>query len=173
MSNAVVYEGDAADYALLMEAGLPEAPSVLLTTHDDAMNIYLASYCRRLKPDLRIVSRITHERNIESIHRAGADFVLSYASLGVAAVLSVLQGRELTVLGEGLDLFTTPLPLSLHDKTLAQSEIGARTGLIVIGLQHNGDLTANPPAAALLTSGSELVMLGSRKQYKQFLDLYH
>lgn len=173
MSNAVVYEGDAADYALLMEAGLPEAPSVLLTTHDDAMNIYLASYCRRLKPDLRIVSRITHERNIESIHRAGADFVLSYASLGVAAVLSVLQGRELTVLGEGLDLFTTPLPTSLHDKTLAQSEIGARTGLIVIGLQHNGDLTANPPAAALLTSGSELVMLGSRKQYKQFFDLYH
>ena len=46
------------------------------------MNIYLAVYCRRLKPDLRIVSRITHERNVEAIHRAGADFVLSYTSLG-------------------------------------------------------------------------------------------
>ena len=50
--------------------------SVLLTTNDDAMNIYLAIYCRRLNPGLRIVSRITHERNVEAIHRAGADFVL-------------------------------------------------------------------------------------------------
>ena len=51
--------------------------SVLLTTNDDAMNIYLAVFSRRLNPGLRIVSRITHERNIDAIHRAGADFMLS------------------------------------------------------------------------------------------------
>ena len=71
-----------------------EAPSVLLTTNDDAMNTYLASYCRNLNPELRVVSRITHERNLDAIHRAGADFVLSYASLGVEAVFSILQGKE-------------------------------------------------------------------------------
>ena len=68
------------------------ASSVLLTTNDDAMNIYLAVYCRRLNPALRIVSRITHERNVEAIHRAGADFVLSYTTLGVEAVMSLLRG---------------------------------------------------------------------------------
>ena len=51
---------------------------MLLTTNDDAMNIYLAVYCRKLNRDLRIVSRITHERNVEAIHRAGADFVLRF-----------------------------------------------------------------------------------------------
>src|SRR5690606_37412046 len=108
-----VIEGDAADFDVLREAGLLEAPSVLLTTHDDAMNIFLASYCRRLNPELRIVSRVSHERNVESIHRAGADFVLSYASLGVSAVQSILYGKELVVLGEGFDLFSVPLPPTL------------------------------------------------------------
>ena len=77
-----VYAGDAADRETIERAGIGRVASVLLTTNDDAMNIYLAVYCRKLNPGLRIVSRITHERNVEAIHRAGADFVLSYTSLG-------------------------------------------------------------------------------------------
>jgi delta-aminolevulinic acid dehydratase/porphobilinogen synthase len=49
---------------------------------------------RRLDPDVRIVSRITHERNLESIRRAGADLVLSYADLAVEAITTVLQGQR-------------------------------------------------------------------------------
>lgn len=163
-----VFPGNAADYDLLKQAGVLEAPSVLLTTNDDAMNIYLTAYCRRLNPDLRIVSRITHERNLEAIHRAGADFVLSYASLGVEAVYSILKGRELIVLGEGVDVFSLPLPQSLYNKTLAETGIGARTGLNVIAIQHNDDVQTNPSASTVLTPGSELLMLGSTQQRQEF-----
>ena len=52
--------GDAADSEVLFEAGLKEASLIILSTNDDAVNIYLSIYCRRLKPDARIVSRITH-----------------------------------------------------------------------------------------------------------------
>ncbi|MCH7473955.1 MAG: NAD-binding protein, partial [Gemmatimonadetes bacterium] len=78
-----LFLGDAADRRVLDEAGIAETPCVLLTTHDDAMNVYLTVYCRRLNPNARILTRVTHERNVEAIQRAGADFVLSYASLGV------------------------------------------------------------------------------------------
>src|SRR5688572_6332763 len=87
-----VFPGDAADRELLDQAGIFAARSLLLTTNNDAMNIYLAVFCRRLNRELRIVSRITHERNLEAIHRAGADFVLSYTTLGVEAVMSLLHG---------------------------------------------------------------------------------
>ena len=80
--GVTLFAGDAADRRALEQAGIHSVSSVLLTTNDDAMNIYLAVYCRRLNPSLRIVSRITHERNVEAIHRAGADFVLSYTTLG-------------------------------------------------------------------------------------------
>lgn len=167
-----VITGDASDLEILTKAGLQEAPSVLLTTHDDSMNIFLASYCRRLNPDLRIVSRISHERNIESIHRAGADFVLSYATLAVETVSSILRGKELVVLGEGLDLFSVPVPQPLKGETLARSGIGAETGLIVIGIQKNGTFSGNPPASAVLEPGAELVMMGDAAQRQRFADLY-
>ncbi len=163
-----LFIGDAADRELLMGAGLAEAPSVLLTTNDDAMNIYLAVYCRRLNPGLRIVSRITHERNIEAIHRAGADFVLSYASLGAEAILSILQGRESVILGEGFDLFHVAVPASLTGRTLAESAIRARTGLNVLAVREPGGLALAAAASTELVAGGELVMLGSETQRRAF-----
>lgn len=167
-----VFIGDAADYELLTRAGIMEAPSVVLTTNDDAMNIYLASYCRNLNPELRVVSRITHERNLEAVHRAGANLVLSYASLGTEAVLSILQGKELIMLGEGVDLFSVALPESLCGKTLAETGIGERTGLNVIAIQHNGTVRSNMSASTVLVAGAELLMLGSRKQRQEFVEVF-
>ena len=167
-----VLVGDAADYDILMQSGIMEAPSVLLSTNDDAVNIYLASYCRHLNPDLRIVSRITHARNIESIHRAGADFVLSYDSLGITAVRSILKGRELIVMGEGVDLFSTVLPESLSGRTIAETGIGARTGLIIIAVQNGKEMITNPSASTVLESGAELLMLGDAGQ-RQILQKFY
>ncbi len=167
-----LFLGDAADRQVLDEAGIAETPCVLLTTHDDAMNIYLTVYCRRLNPDARILTRVTHERNVEAIQRAGADFVLSYASLGVQMVSSIAQGRELVVLGEGVDLFYLPLPPSLADKTLADAGIGARTGLNVIGVQLDGHLVTDLPPDQRLVNGSTLVALGSAEQWERFSAVY-
>ncbi len=163
-----LFIGDAADRGLIMSAGLEETPTVLLTTNDDPMNIYLAVYCRRLNPGLRIVSRITHERNIEAIHRAGADFALSYASLGAGAVLSLLQGRESVILGEGFDLFYVPLPEVLKGRTLAQSEIRLRSGLNVLAVRSSDGRVTAATASTVLEPGSELVMLGSEAQLRAF-----
>jgi Trk K+ transport system NAD-binding subunit len=163
-----VFIGDAADHKVLMEAGLAETPSVIISTNDDAANIYLAVYCRRLRPDLRIVSRVTHERNIEAIHRAGADFVLSFASLGAESVLSILQKRELAVMGEGIEMFYVRVPESLAGKTLSKSEIGLRTGLNVIAVQEGEKTITNPQGDLVLAVENELIMIGNAAQRAKF-----
>ena len=167
-----VLMGDATDPEVLAQAGVKEAPSVLLTSKDDALNIYLAFQCRRLNPDLRIVSRIRHERNIEAIHRAGADFVLGSASLGTEATFSILKGRALIVLGEGVDLFSEPVPQTLDGKTLAESKIGAQTGLNVIAVRQNGEIITSPPPSTPLKPGAELLMFGDADQRRQFVELF-
>ncbi len=167
-----LFLGDAADRQVLDQAGIAEAPTVLLTTHDDAMNIYLTVYCRRLNPAVRILTRATHERNVKAIRRAGADFVLSYTSIGVQTVYSIVQGQELVMLGEGVDLFYLPLPPSLAGKTLAEAEIGARTGLNVIALQEDGQMVTNLRPDQQLTEGSVLVALGSAEQRQSFETVY-
>ena len=167
-----VFVGDANDRETLREAGLEDAPSVLLTTNDDAVNVYLAVYCRRLKPDLRIVSRITHDRNLEAIHRAGADFVLSYSALGAEAVMSFLEGHEPVMLGEGVDLFSVRLPPSLENKTLAETGIGSRTGLSVVAVRQDGQPVTNLRASMQLEAGAQLIMLGSVRQRRAFDDAF-
>jgi Trk K+ transport system NAD-binding subunit len=161
--------GDAADLNVVTRAGIREAPSVLLTTSDDAINIFLAVYCRRLNPNARIVCRIVDEWNLEAIHRAGADFALSHGSLAAKSVLSEVQANDLIVLGEGADIFIETVPTSLAGKTLAESGIGAQTGLNLIAIRSGEASTTNPAADTLLTDGAELVMLGAVNQYQEFM----
>ena len=164
--------GDAAELETIRKAGIERAPSVVLTTSNDATNIYLAVYCRRLNPACRVVSRITHERNLEAIHRAGADSVLSFGTLGVQSVLSIALGRETVVIGEGVDVFVEPIPASLDGKTLAQSGIGANTGLNVIALQTQAGAATQPSAGTLLTSDAQLVLCGTAEQRETYRGLY-
>jgi Trk K+ transport system NAD-binding subunit len=163
-----VFFGEAADRDVLAQAGIEQTPSVLLTTNDDAMNIYLCIYCRRLNPRLRIVSRVTHERNVEAIHRAGADFALSYASIGVESVLALLRNRELIFVGEGVRFFSVTTPRALDNKRLLDSGIGARTGLNVIAVQSGATTITNPAPDTVLTAGSELLAIGTDEQRRAF-----
>jgi voltage-gated potassium channel len=167
-----VFAGDAADRRLLDRAGIFEARSVLLTTNDDAVNIYLAVYCRRLNRDLRIVSRVTHPRNLEAIHRAGADFVLSQTTLGVEAVMSLLRGYPPVLLGEGVEFFPEPVPASMAGRPLSQSGIGSRTGLSVVALRQGERLTTPLTSETILPAGAELIMLGSHEQREEFGRLF-
>ena len=168
-----VFDGDAEGIDVMMEAGIEQAPSVVLTTHDDAMNIYLAAYCRRLNPALRIVSRVTLERNVESIFRAGADFVLSHASLGAATVYAELRHHPPLVLGERLTMFDEPLPPKLHGRRLADSNIGAATGLIVIGIRSVDGIDTTITGDTILKNGMQLVMLGAPDQRHSYVEYYH
>jgi len=167
-----LFIGDAAEREVLDEAGIDAAHTVLLTTNDDAMNIYLAVYCRRLNPNLRIVSRITHARNVQAIRRAGVDLVLSYAALGVESVLALLQGRNLIFLGEGVQLDQVEVPPSLRGKRLADSGIRARTGLNVLALESDSGEVVNPGPDAVLTEGTTLLMIGSSGALEEFRRLY-
>ncbi len=164
--------GDAADREVLMKGGLREASLVILSTNSDAVNIYLSIYCRRLNPDIRIVSRITHERNLEAIHRAGADFVLSYAPLGAESVVALVQGRDPVVIGEGVELFNVRVPTKISGHTLAESRIGEDTGLVVLAIRTEDDSNANPQPSTQLPGGARLSVLGTLEQFRKFKEKF-
>jgi voltage-gated potassium channel len=137
-------------------------PAVLLTTNDDAMNVFLAVYCRRLNEKLRIVSRITHDRNIESIRRAGADLVMSYAGLGVANLTSMARGRRMIELGEGVELFEEDLPdRAQREDAWPRARSALKTGLTVVAVERGDGLSAAPRASEQLTDQCRLFMIGT------------
>jgi Trk K+ transport system NAD-binding subunit len=164
--------GNAADRKTLEKAGIHEVSAVALTTNDDAENIHLAVYCRRLNPSLSIVSRVTRERNVEALYRAGSDFVLSYSSLGREFITAHIMDREPVMVGEGADFFSVELPPSLEGKTLPESGIGARTGLVVIAIEEGEETITNPGAKVTLNPPQRLIMLGTNEQREKFNEIY-
>jgi len=170
--DAHIVEGDAADLETLEQAGIMETPVVVITTSDDDLNVYLALYCRRLRPDVQIISRATSQRNVTTLHRAGADFVISEASMGANGIFNVLRAGGILLLAEGLDVFRIPIPPSLSGQTIAQSGIRQETGCSVVAIEGDSGLQLNIGPDTLLTTGNQLLLIGSVESEGRFLDRY-
>lgn len=164
--------GSAADRQTLIRAGIDEAPSVFITTHNDDVNIYLTIYCRRLRPNIQIISRATLDRNINILHAAGADLVMSHSSMAANIIINILTPDRVLMLTEGLNIFRCPMPAGLVGKNLMESGIRENTGCSVIALFREGRLQINPEPTETFGVDDELVMIGTAESEKNFTTLY-
>jgi voltage-gated potassium channel len=171
-ANTII--GSAADFGCLQEAGILDSPTTIVTTADDATNIYLTIYCRRLRPEMQIISRATLERNVSTLHRAGADFVMSYASMGANAVFNLLEQEDVVMVAEGLDVFRCPVPRRLVGRTLREARVREETGCSVVAIEANGRMTVNPSADEPLpgSGDAEIIVVGDTTAERNFLRRY-
>ena len=164
--------GDAADINTLKEAGIDKARSVIITTHTDAMNIYLSFYCRQLRPNLQIVTRATEERTMPKLHRAGADLVVSSAAMGATSILNLLQPSDVSIFSEELNVFLVPIPDGLAGKTLIEIKLREQTGCSVLAIKSAKHFLTNPDPKAPLAKKGELLLAGSLEAEKIFRQNY-
>ena len=164
--------GDAADLDVLNDAGIKDATSVIVTSHDDAINVYLTLYCRRLRPDMLILSRSTLPRNATTLHRVGADYVFSYASMGANVVFNMLRGHRMLFVAVGLDVFTVPVPEMLAGRTLSESNLRQETGCTVLAMRTGRGETAQVDGSMPLPDGGELILIGDREAEDRFFSRY-
>jgi Trk K+ transport system NAD-binding subunit len=167
-----VITGDAAELEILQKAGIMETASVVITTHDDDMNVYLTIYCRRLRPNIHILGRANLERNVSTLHRAGADFVMSYASTGANVLFNLLKSADILLLAEGLDAFRIPMPEALAGRSLAESGIRETTGCNVVAVVQGDRFDVNPDARQLLPANADLVVIGDIESETRFFSKF-
>ena len=171
IKNDRYVQGNAADLETLNRAGIQKAPSVIITTHDDSMNIYLTIYCRQLRPDIQVISRANLDGNISKLHRAGADLVMSHASMGANTILNLLKPDKVLMFAEGLNIFRAPVHSSLAGKSLAESQIRKQTGCSVIAIGKNNKMDINPEPSTLLKEHDEMVLIGTSDAEKRLMDI--
>jgi Trk K+ transport system NAD-binding subunit len=160
--------GDAAEIDVLKQAGIMEASTVIVTTHDDDTNIYLTIYCRRLRPDIQIISRATYERNVPTLRRAGADFVMSYASLGSNVIMNLIDKSSVLMVAEGLDVFRIRIPDELVGRSLAEARVREETDCTVVALKNGGEMDFDFSPHMPLPADVELIVIGTASAEKQF-----
>lgn len=164
--------GDATDLNIIRSAGIEHARSVLVTPHNDAMNIHLTFYCRRLRPDIEIISRATEEKTVAKLYRAGADLVMSSATLGANSIINFLRPNELSMFTEGLNIFSRATPRILAGTSLIEAGIREKTGCTVIAINRHGKQIVSPDPVTVFQDQDEIIMIGSPEAEGEFAKKY-
>ncbi len=166
--------GDASRLEILTEAGIIEMsePAVVVTPHDDEMNVFLTIFLRKLRPDIQIISRAVQDRNVSSLHRAGADFVMSYASMGANIAFNFLKRNDILMIAEGLNIFSVQLPKPLIGKSLIEANLRHNTGCTVIAVKVDGELRINPDPNRPMKEEEDLLLIGDAESEASWFKNY-
>lgn len=164
--------GDANDLNTLKKAGIDTAHTVIISTNQDDINIYLTIYCRHLRPNIQIVARSSVERNVNSLHRAGADFVMSYATMGANAIYNIYEDNDIIMIAEGLNVFSLKTPKKLIGKTIIEADIRHKTGCNLIAYTSEGEQYINPDPTIPLPENGDLILIGETIAEEKFIQLY-
>jgi voltage-gated potassium channel len=91
----MVVNANPSNEGALQQARVGDAKAVVAATSDDAEDALAVLTARQMNPDLRIVVSAADEENVKKLQRAGADTVISPASIvGDLLVESALTGED-------------------------------------------------------------------------------
>jgi voltage-gated potassium channel len=164
--------GDATRIEVLKKAGVREATTVIITTHDDDTNVALTIFFRKLRDEWQILARSNFDRNVKTLSRAGADLVLSYASMGANTVFNLMRGGEALLLAEGLRVFQSSIPPKVAGRSLGESQIRSRTGCTVISVEQDGHRELNPGVDFVMPGEGRMFLVGTLEAEDKFLEVF-
>lgn len=85
--------GDVLDSSVLERAGAREARALILALDSDDSTLFATVIARDLADDVPVIARVNHARNLENIHRAGADYALSISDISGEMLSARLLGK--------------------------------------------------------------------------------
>jgi voltage-gated potassium channel len=170
----LLLHGDATEDAVLERAGIRRARGLIVTTANDATNMYIVLSARVLNPTLHIVTRAVDEVSVPKLIRAGANRAISPYAIGGHRLAHLILSPTV------VDFFETALrrgneALNIEDvaverespivgKTLDDLDIRQATGATVLAILREGSPLVNPPGTFALQPGDHLLALGTREQ---------
>jgi voltage-gated potassium channel len=167
-------EGDATADAVLERAGVRRARGLVVTTANDATNMYIILSARVLNPDLYIVSRAVDDASVTKLARAGANRAISPYAIGghrLAHLIlkpAVVEFFE-TALRTGKDTLNiedlaVPADSPVVGRTLDALNIRRVTGVTILAILREGNPLVSPPGDFALSDGDQLLALGTGEQ---------
>ena len=172
-----VLQADATLDETLQEAGIRQCRALVAALPSNAANLYVILSARGLAPKVRLIARADSGEAEAKLRLAGADQVVSpYVAGGrtMAATalrplavnfMELLAGSDCEI--EEFQLSEDPATLgNLNASSLADLQIGRRTGALVLAIRTPAGLIANPGSEIRLAPGQLLVALGSPIQLK-------
>ncbi|HSR54558.1 MAG TPA: NAD-binding protein [Acidobacteriota bacterium] len=161
--------GDATLEKTLEQARIETARGLASCLKGDPDNVLVTLSARGLKEDLLITARAEMEETGPKMFRAGANRVICPPVLGAKRILQMMlhpaveELVDVAVSGAELEISKIAageLPRAV-DRTLAELQLPAKTGLMVIMVVHpDGKRKFNPSPQFTIKEGDDLIVVG-------------
>ena len=166
--------GSSTDRAILKQAGVTEASTLLVTVNSDMDAIYTTLVARKLNPQIGIICRAIRPQAVKTLYQAGADFVLSQSVVAGQVLVKFVAPRPLgtqlreVLLSEDMKVLEYPPGPSIVGRSLEHLKIRSRTGCTVVAITTSGTTIPNPDPHQVIPKDSSLTVIGTREQIREF-----
>ncbi|MGZ5444126.1 MAG: potassium channel family protein [Thermoanaerobaculia bacterium] len=150
--------GDVLDSSVLEQAGIANARALILALDSDDSTLFATVIARDLASDVPIIARVNHARNLDNIHRAGADYALSIADVSGQMLSARLLGRHARVREEHRRV------VRIDGETVrgrTPSELATAEGRAVLAVQRGAELIRRVDPQFRIDAGDAVWICGS------------
>jgi len=154
--------GNVLDTSVLERAGLAETRGAVLAVDSDDSTLFATVVIRDTAPDVPVIARVNHSRNLDNIYRAGADYALSISDISGEMLSAKLLRQKARTRDEHRAIARVPARAARALGDLAVREFGCS----VIAIRRGGAFLTRLGAATPIAPGDELVLCGSADAVK-------
>lgn len=163
--------GDATEPAILREAGIESARSVILALPDDTTSEFATLVIRDVSPETEVIARVEEARSMQKMFRAGAEYVLSLATVSGRMIASaILEDEDVLSLDYQVEVIRTHAP-KLVGQTVGDARVRTRTGCTIIGIERDGAVITEVGPDVRVVEGDKLIIAGTDEGIRRFNDL--
>lgn len=160
--------GDAIEPETLQEAGINDARSVILALPDDTTTEFATLVIRDVSPQTEIIARVEETESVQKMYRAGADYVLSLATVSGRMIAStILENEDVLSLDQQVEVVRTHAP-ELVGRTIGDALVRSKTGCTVVGVERDGGVITDVGPNLRVESGDELIIAGTDEGIRRF-----
>lgn len=164
--------GDATEPGVMERAGVDEATTVVLALSDDATTEFATLVARDLNADGEIIARAEETGNVKKIYRAGADYVLSLATVsGRLLASAILEDEDVLSMDQQVEVVRLVAD-GLAGSTLGEADVRDRTGCTVVAIERDGSVLTDLGPDVRVRTGDRLVVAGTDTGVTRFRELF-
>ena len=160
--------GDATNPETLASARVDDADTVALALPDDTTTEFATLVIRDTAPDTEIVARIEEDANVSKTYRAGADYVLSLATVtGRMSAARLLEGRDVLSVEQQVEVVRVEAP-GLVGRTLGDADVRETTDCTVMAIERDADVITEMGPRTTVEPDDELIVVGTDDGIRAF-----
>lgn len=177
----LIVQGDASEDEVLERAAIRNAKGLIVTSGDDASNLYIVLSARVLNSELYIVSRAVDDASVSKLTRAGANRAISPYAIGGRRLAHLILSPTVidffdSVLSRGEECLNLEGIQVRENSMMAGRNLGYlrdqdHSGANILVIRRGQQVIPNPDAALVLTPGDEVLALGTAQQLQGLVNL--